>query len=98
MTQEEKKSFLKKGYVNTPFSSATPLKFNFTKGRRDNNFGYPNYFNWVERKVVLDPLDQGRCGGCWAFATTTLLEVLFNSTFHTLSLCMIKMRFKKGSN
>ena len=74
MTQEEKKSFLKRGYISEPFPSASKLEFNNTKERRDNNYGYPNYFNWVDRGAVLKPLDQDRCGGCWAFSTASLLE------------------------
>ena len=36
----------------------------------------PIYKNWYEEGYVTKPLNQGSCGGCWAFSSSSATESL----------------------
>jgi hypothetical protein len=56
-------------------SSLNPKSKSTATTRRGNAYGYADYFDWANEGKVLTPLDQGSCGGCWAFASSSLIEV-----------------------
>ena len=39
--------------------------------------GLPAYFNWIDENVVTWPRNQGQCGSCADFATSSMMETCF---------------------
>ena len=54
----------------------------------DNSVEVPASVNWVEAGMTTPVKDQGSCGSCWTFATTSTVEsanAIFGSGLVSLS-------------
>merc|ERR1712241_309859 len=56
------------GYIRTPQTGYTG------SGVRSDVADLPESVDWREAGVITDPKNQGSCGSCWAFATTSQIE------------------------
>jgi len=69
MTDEEFEAYYLGGYK--PMAPQTPT---VAKGPRMTMKELPESVDWREKGVVTPVKNQGRCGSCWAFATTQIIE------------------------
>ena len=50
---------------------------NFSKSRAlRSKSKFPDNKDWYKEGFVTEPYDQGKCGGCWAFSTASVVESL----------------------
>ena len=67
-TQEEIDAMLPETNIGGEAYSSEPI-INF-----ENDSANPDSVNWVEKNCVNTPQQQGKCGGCYAFAATSAVE------------------------
>jgi len=68
LTAEEFRDRVLGGYIRTPQTGHTG------SGLRSDVGDLPDSVDWREAGVISDPKNQGSCGSCWAFATTSQIE------------------------
>jgi len=69
MTPED----FKKHYLNLKVGDLNKMKEN-SIGSLSRAQSIPESFNWVDKKAVNAPRDQGMCGSCWAFSAVGNIE------------------------
>ncbi|XP_032230287.2 cathepsin O [Nematostella vectensis] len=84
LTPEEFKDFLKRGYAKEPEMTSLVSLPSDVKCDIPGYKKLPSFWDWNKKGKVTKIKNQGKCGGCWAFTATELVETQWAIAGHEL--------------